>query len=155
MTEALGLMRPASEGRLQSGVLAYRTRKSGKVEVLLIGRGKGRRWGIPKGKAEAGLLLPDNAAKEAFEEAGLFGTISPHAAGRFRTIKRVRGDNVFIEVWVYLLEVSGVASDWPEKRHRRTKWVSCHKAADMLQEPLLKELCARLNNATSRKVSTP
>lgn len=55
---------------LQSGVLPYRVRKSGKVEILLVATGHFGRWGIPKGHAEPQITLAANAVKEAFEEAG-------------------------------------------------------------------------------------
>jgi len=133
--------------RLQSGALAYRTGKSGKTQILLVGRGKGARWGIPKGAAEPGLSLAENAAKEAFEEAGIIGQVATRAAGKFCAKKRIRDAQVIIDVWVYMLEVNSIAPKWPEKSWRRTKWVSCAKAAELLQEPLLKELCLRLAEA--------
>jgi 8-oxo-dGTP pyrophosphatase MutT (NUDIX family) len=130
---------------LQSGVIAYRIGKSGEVKVLLVGRGKKARWGIPKGTAEPGLSLPQNAAKEAYEEAGVSGQLEPRALGKYSARKRLRsGDEITIEVWVYLLKVSETARSWPEKGKRRTKWVSALKAVQLLQEPLLQELCEDL-----------
>jgi hypothetical protein len=49
-----------------------------------------------------------------------------------------------IEVWVYLLEVTEVLPDWPEKGKRTTRWVSCEFAARHLREPVLTHLCHRL-----------
>ena len=138
-------MLPHQSTHIQSGVLAYRTNKAGKRRILLIGRGKASRWGIPKGKAEPGLSLAENAAKEAFEEAGVIGQVAARTAGKFCAKKRVRDAEITIEVWVYLLKVTQTAHSWPEKDKRRTKWVSCLKAAELLQEPFLKELCARLS----------
>jgi len=136
-----------ADRRLQSGALAYRVDKSGKARILLIGRGKGTRWGIPKGAAEPGISLAENAAKEAFEEAGIIGQVAPRAVGKFCAKKRVRAAEVTIDVWVYMLEVESIAPTWPEKKCRRTKWVSCAKAAELLQEPLLRELCLKLAEA--------
>jgi 8-oxo-dGTP pyrophosphatase MutT (NUDIX family) len=130
---------------LQSGVLPYRVDKRGRVKVLLVTTGRrGDRWGIPKGTAEPHLSLCANAAKEAFEEAGISGTLAPHASGCFRTTKRRGLRDCFIEVWIYLLQVEATAEDWPEKAKRRTKWVKPEEAAEVLREPLLSRLCLEL-----------
>lgn len=138
--------RAAPRISLQSGALAYRVTDGGKVRVLLVSKRRSKRWGIPKGKAEPHLTLAENAAKEAFEEAGVKGRVAPLAAGKFRTTKQspMPSTKLAIEVWVYLLEVTELSVDWPEKGRRRTKWVSCRKAAEMLGEPLLAQLCRRL-----------
>ena len=49
-----------------------------------------------------------------------------------------------IEVWVYLLEVTTVLSNWPEKEKRHTTWMPCKMAAQHLREPVLAQLCYRL-----------
>lgn len=135
---------------LQSGVLPFRVDKRGRVRVLLVTTGpRGSRWGIPKGTAEPELTLCQNAVKEAYEEAGISGTIAPHAAGCFRTTKRRGLRERFIEVWVYLLQVECTAKDWPEKAKRRTKWVTPEEAAQMLREPLLSRLCLELKQNCS------
>src|SRR5689334_19319612 len=74
--------------KLQSGVLAYKIGPHGKVQVLLVRTKRSKRWSIPKGKAESHLSLGDNAAKEAFEEAGVRGEVCGAAAGMFRAAKR-------------------------------------------------------------------
>jgi len=94
--------------------------KRGQLEVLLVKKPLSQNWGIPKGKLEAHLSLPENAAKEAFEETGVKGALQEQALGSYRAMKR-RGDHqIIIEVWVYLLEVTRVARKWPEKA---TRWL--------------------------------
>ena len=137
---------------LQSGALAYRRRNDGELLVLLITKKRSKRWGIPKGKVEAHLSFGENAAKEAFEEAGVKGKVSRNAAGMFRASKRTigrRGARV-IEVWVYLLEVTERLAQWPEKGMRRIQWVSCDVAAARLREPVLAALCHRLGRGPAR-----
>ena len=129
---------------LQSGVLPFRIDKRGRIRVLLVTTGPRGRWGIPKGTAEPELTLRQNAAKEAFEEAGISGTVAPYAAGSFRTTKRRGLAERFIEVWVYLLQVEDIAKEWPEKARRRTKWMKPEEAAEVLREPLLTRLCLEL-----------
>jgi 8-oxo-dGTP pyrophosphatase MutT (NUDIX family) len=131
---------------LESGVLAYRREDNGDPLVLLISRRRSKKWGIPKGKLVPTLDFPENAAKEAFEEAGVIGYISPASVGIFRARKSTSSPPIqhTIEVWVYLLEVTELAVDWPEKGKREIRWVTCEAAAQHLREPVLAHLCLRL-----------
>jgi ADP-ribose pyrophosphatase YjhB (NUDIX family) len=89
--------------------------------VLPIRTKHSKRWSLPKGNAESHLSLGENAAKEAFEEAGVRGEVYPAAAGIFRAAKRAwRGETV-IEVWVYLLRVTGQKKHWREEGEREVK----------------------------------
>jgi 8-oxo-dGTP pyrophosphatase MutT (NUDIX family) len=131
---------------LESGVLAFRRESNGEPLVLLISRKRSKKWGIPKGRVVPYLSFPENAAKEAFEEAGVIGYVSPSSVGMFRARKQ-SADRLLeqiIEVWVYLLEVTETLPDWPEKGKRTTRWVSCEVAALHLREPVLTHLCHRL-----------
>jgi 8-oxo-dGTP pyrophosphatase MutT (NUDIX family) len=131
---------------LESGVLAFRREGSGEPLVLLISKRRSKKWGIPKGRAEPHLSLHENAAKEAFEEAGVVGYIAPSSVGVYRAEKSATNSPAkrVIEVWVYLLEVTETLPDWPEKQKRETRWVSCEVAARQLREPVLTHLCYRL-----------
>jgi 8-oxo-dGTP pyrophosphatase MutT (NUDIX family) len=131
---------------LESGVLAFRREENGDQQVLLISRKRSKKWGIPKGKCIPTLNFPENAAKEAFEEAGVIGYVSPFSVGVFRAKKRVGVPQIqqMIEVWVYLLEVTEMAKNWPEKGKREIRWVSCEAAAGYLREPVLSHICHRL-----------
>jgi 8-oxo-dGTP pyrophosphatase MutT (NUDIX family) len=132
---------------LESGVLAFRRESNGEPLILLISKKRSKKWGIPKGKILPHLGFPENAAKEAFEEAGVIGYISPSSVGMFRAKKRSANpllEQQIIEVWVYLLQVTETLSDWPEKGKRTTRWVSCEAAAGQLREPVLVNLCHRL-----------
>jgi 8-oxo-dGTP pyrophosphatase MutT (NUDIX family) len=130
--------------RLQSAALPYRIDRAGQPEILLVTSARAKRWTIPKGRAELHLTLAENAAKEALEEAGIVGAVAARSSGMFRATKRVADGVVTIEVRVYLMRVTGTLEDWPEKRQRRTKWVSCATAARLLREPLLRHLCLQL-----------
>ncbi len=130
--------------RLQSGALPYRVDADGSVRVLLVETGRGRRWSIPKGAAEPHLSLAENAAKEAFEEAGVVGEVAPRPAGKFRATKQLPLGEAVIEVCVFLLRVTEQRDDWPEKGRRRVRWLACEEAARLLREPLLRDLCRQL-----------
>jgi len=133
-----------SGAHIQSGALPYRVDKAGRRQVLLVTSARSRRWTIPKGKVAPGLSLAENAAKEAIEEAGVVGKVAARPAGSYRAIKRVGASRTIIDVWVFFLAVTATLDDWPEKRHRRIKWVSPATAARLLREPLLQRLCRRL-----------
>lgn len=130
---------------LESGVLAYRY-EGNEPQVLLISKKRSKKWGIPKGRIPPHLTFPENAAKEAFEEAGVVGRVSPSAIGMYRAERSGPNPLVrqLIEVWVYLLEVADALPDWPEKGKRAVRWASCETAARHLREPVLTHLCHRL-----------
>ncbi len=130
---------------VQSGALAFRRLENGQVAVLLVKKPHSKNWGIPKGNAEPYLNLSQNAAKEAFEEAGVRGCIEPQTVGSYRATKRKYGVKLVVEVYVYRLEVFEMAKKWPEKGEREIKWCSPREAAILLHEPFLAELCGRLN----------
>jgi len=144
------LNRPGRKPGLQSGVLAYKLGPNGKVRILLVNTKRSKRWSIPKGKARSELSLAANAAKEAFEEAGVKGEIAPVSAGMFRTTKRTWYGDAIIEIWVYFLKVTEQLKHWPEEGKRQTKRVSCEEAAQVLKEPLLVSLCHEIDRAGSR-----
>jgi ADP-ribose pyrophosphatase YjhB (NUDIX family) len=125
---------------VESGALAYRRLKNGKLLILLVSKKRSKKWGIPKGNVTASLSFGETAAKEAFEEAGVIGRVSPNPVGMFRAKKGTPIPRN-IEVWVYLLEVDETLSKWPEKETRQTRWVSCKVAARELREPVLSHLC--------------
>jgi 8-oxo-dGTP pyrophosphatase MutT (NUDIX family) len=149
MMRAQSAAPPVAEGQppiLESGALAFRRESNGELLVLLISRKRSKKWGIPKGKVSPHLTFPETAAKEAFEEAGVVGCLSPSSVGMFRATKRSTNSQQrrTIEVWVYLLEVTETLPNWPEKGERATRWVPCDVAARQLREPVLAHICRRL-----------
>jgi len=129
---------------LESGALAYRLDADGRPRVLLLTTSKGKHWGIPKGRVEPHLSFAENAAKEAFEEAGVVGEIATASAGMYRAAKRLGALAGVIEVWVYLMRVTEVRAEFPERGRREIKWVTPDEAATLLREPLLAKLCHEL-----------
>jgi 8-oxo-dGTP pyrophosphatase MutT (NUDIX family) len=86
-----------------AGALAYRRLENGELEILLVSKKRSKRWGISKGRVNAALSFGETAAKEAFEEAGVIGRVSPNSVGMFRANKTTPTPKI-VEVWVYLLE---------------------------------------------------
>lgn len=108
--------------------------------MLITSRDTGR-WVLPKGWPEAREPLCLAAAREAAEEAGLDGAVSPFEIGRYFYAKGLAsGEEVPCEVPVFPLRVDGIADSWKEKRARVRKWVAASDAAAMVNEPDLSQI---------------
>lgn len=127
--------------RVQAAALPWRRSSGGGVEVMLItSRGTGR-WVLPKGWPEGGESLAESARREAFEEAGVRGRVSPVEAGRYYYGKQQpSGVSWRCEVAVFPLEVEKEAAKWPERAKRTRKWLPPREAARLVNEPDLAEL---------------
>jgi 8-oxo-dGTP pyrophosphatase MutT (NUDIX family) len=111
------------------------------LEVLLITSRNSKRWILPKGWAEAGLSAADNAAREAFEEAGVTGKVEAQALGTYHYLKEKKGGaGMPCSVDVFALEVTGQLDDWPEKDQRRTAWLPIEHAAEIVAEPGVRQV---------------
>lgn len=78
------------------------------------------------------------AAREAWEEAGVTGTIFPRPIGLYSYPKFMpKGKVLPCAVRVFSLEVAGSASRFPEAGQRRRKWFTPADAARKVQEPEL------------------
>lgn len=124
----------------QVAALCWR-RRAGAVQVLLItSRGTGR-WIVPKGWQIAGQDGPTSAATEAWEEAGVRGTVAPDPVGVYAYDKVLEdGAEQPILATLYALKVRATLKTWPEMAERRRKWMSLRKAAARVAEPELAAL---------------
>ena len=66
----------------QSSVLPYRL-IGNRVEIMMITSTKRKRWILPKGIVEPDMTPAESAAKEAMEEAGVEGEVSPVSIGKY------------------------------------------------------------------------
>lgn len=129
--------------RMQYGALCWRTAESG-IEVLLITSRDTGRWVIPKGWPMPGLSPEAAAAQEAWEEAGVQGTINPLCIGRYGYRKCLSGDaSIPCAVAVYGLRVHDLAKSFPEAKERRRKWFPLGEAATLVAEPELATIIAQ------------
>jgi len=104
------------------------------------------RWIIPKGNIN-GRSTPSKAAeKEAYEEAGVKGTItSSIPLGIYTYSKKLEsGEARAATVEVYLLRIKERLKKWPEKGERKLSWVSTKKAVGLIEEPGVVPLLHRL-----------
>ena len=129
-----GARKPDSWYR-QSGVIAVRV-KDGAPQVLLVTSAGGKRWVIPKGIVEKSHSPASSAAKEAWEEAGVTGSVSRRMLGRYSYAKW----NGVCTVLVYRLEVDETHRTWPEAHVRRRKWLAPAAAAARIGSPELARL---------------
>ncbi len=127
--------------RIQYGVLPYRIAQDGSPELLLVTTRETRRWIIPKGWPIKGLKPAKSAAREAYEEAGIRGTVSPKSIGRFSYQKRLDdGGTVPCEVRVFPMLVKRQVEVWPERHERDVRWFEPDKALSAIKEVALRDL---------------
>lgn len=107
--------------------------------LCLISSRSGKRWVIPKGLIDPGQTAAETALQEAWEEAGLVGVLDPEPVGTY-LYEKYGGT---CHVTVFVLRVSHVAQDWPEREFRRRLWLSPAGAARRLDDPGLVELLRR------------
>lgn len=122
--------------RMQSGVIPYRIKKNGQIEVLLIRAGKNHdEWGIPKGGIERNMNSQASAAKEAYEEAGVLGKI---LKGSFLGAYVYHRDKQPQHVELYVMRVQKVLTVYPEHKTRPRAWVLMDQAQNMVKPELKK-----------------
>jgi 8-oxo-dGTP pyrophosphatase MutT (NUDIX family) len=138
--------------RVQYAALPYRLNRRSRTEIMLVTSRGTQRWIIPKGWPQRGRAAPDSAAHEAFEEAGVVGSVGRRSVGSFSYEKRLRNGAVVVcEVRVFPLKVTRQTKQWPEKDQRQVKWLPAKEAAEIVQEDKLSEIIRRLANKPAAK----
>ena len=115
----------------QAAVIAVRADRV----CLITSRGR-KRWLFPKGCLEPGKTLSEIALQEAWEEAGLVGTLDPEPLGSYFYVKY----GATHHVTVFVLSVTEIAENWPERTLRQRSWVGLKKALASIQDEGLREL---------------
>ncbi|WP_176083707.1 NUDIX hydrolase [Martelella sp. HB161492] len=131
------------EARQQYGALCYRRtgKKKQDCEILLITSRDTGRWVTPKGWPMANKAPHEVAEREAYEEAGIKGTVSDTPLGSFSYLKRLSdGSEVPCVVDVYPLLVRKAKAKFPEVEERTRRWTSAEEAAELVDETGLKAL---------------
>jgi len=137
---------PDREPRTQYAALPWRTGPEGETEVLLITSRETRRWVVPKGWPIKGLKPGPSAAREAYEEAGVRGSVTSKAVGKYAYEKLLaNGRSQHVRVFVYALQVLEELDEWPEQGQREKAWVSPAEAAERVREPKLSQLLKRFD----------
>jgi 8-oxo-dGTP pyrophosphatase MutT (NUDIX family) len=126
---------------IQTGALPWRLSTKNGIEVLLVTGRRSGRWTIPKGWPMPRKSLAEAAAQEAFEEAGVRGTIDPKPIGTFRHVKQQLGVcDLEVNIVVHPLWVDRELPTWPELGQRKRKWFSAKEAARRVDSPELSDL---------------
>lgn len=129
------------DARDQAGALC---RDADGAVLLVTSLGTGR-WVLPKGWPMPGLSLAQAALQEAWEEAGVRGSVAQVPMGSFLYAKpRKTGEVVTCRVWVFAVQVADLAASWPEAARRQRLWLPPQDAARAVWEPGLRELLAGL-----------
>ncbi len=105
-------------------------------QVCLVTSRSGRRWVVPKGNFEPGKTAGEIALQEAWEEAGLTGKLQPEPVGSYVYEKA----GFTCHVTVFVMQVTGVADDWPERGTRDRRWLNPEQAIDRIDEHCLREM---------------
>lgn len=132
------------DAKHQIAAVPVRIGTQGTLEVLVIStRGSGR-WTVPKGWPMRGRSDAEAAAQEAYEEAGVRGTIATEPLGTFEYVKR-RNELETLRVTVYRLDVSHHVRHWRERGQRRQRWLSAPAASDCVAWAGLAEIIRSLD----------
>ena len=105
-------------------------------QVCLISSRNGKRWVVPKGCLEPGKTASEIALQEAWEEAGLVGVLQPEPVGSYLYEKY---GNTY-HVIVFVMDVTRVAQDWPERGLRERNWVGPTGLFARIEDPGLLEV---------------
>ena len=121
----------------QAGALCWRRHK-GRLEVLLVKGRKSGRWVLPAGWALRGRPLSTTARREAWEEAGVSGTVANQVLTVVPKRKRYRlAGEIEWQMAVFPLRVDEIADDYPEAGERQRSWFSPAEAAKLVHPSAL------------------
>jgi 8-oxo-dGTP pyrophosphatase MutT (NUDIX family) len=115
----------------QAAVIAVRDGR-----ICLITSSSGKRWLVPKGNLEQGAKLQETAIQEAWEEAGLVGTLKANPVGSYRMEKLGR----VYQIVVFRMKVAQVKRDWPERNRRQRRWFRPSEALTLIDHARLRKL---------------
>lgn len=127
--------------RRQVAALVHRKGEHG-LEILLITSRDTGRWIIPKGWRHKGRSRATSALIEAYEEAGIRGSVRRKPLGTFVYAKWIdkKGRNFDCLVDVFSVSFRKQSKSWPEQKERKLAWLRPDTAARRVSEPELKQI---------------
>jgi phosphohistidine phosphatase len=123
----------------QSAVIPFRWTDK-KLEILIITTLSGKNWTIPKGLVEPELSVTQSAEMEAYEEAGIKGTIYPDIIGEYQYYKW-QGT---CKVKVFPFKVREILNIWPEATSRKRNWIYLDQVGSFIQNKELLRIILEL-----------
>jgi len=112
-----------------AAAVPVRRRDAGGLEFLLVQTSQGGRWTFPKGRVEPGETPSAAAAREAAEEAGVKGKVSPEPLGVYRYAPSRGG---FDDVTAFLLVAK--RDGLPAEADRTPTWFGLEAARSRLAQ---------------------
>ena len=112
------------------GVIPFRGTGNENIEFLIVSTKNGN-WGLPKGNLMKKLGSKGTALQEAYEEAGIIGSVVDQ-----KISAKVKGKIMAF----YPMEVKNELAVWPESEWRQRKWIYSNEAKDYLNHGSLRSI---------------
>ncbi len=138
--------RKAARVKHQVAAIPVRYGAQGAIEVLVISTRGSAGWTVPKGWPIRGRSGAEAAAEEAYEEAGVRGTVVPQPIGTFAYAKQ-RNESETLLVTVYRLDVNLQVRRWRERGQRKQRWLPAAAAANRVAWTGLADIIRSLDDA--------
>lgn len=120
-----------------------------KKKVLMIRSTKRKGWVLPKGGWETDEGCTDAAAREAWEEAGIYISIEYDLGDIIESRTPKKGATQKALYRFYEAIVTKEAKDWPEAEKRERRWMTFAEAMEALKDR--PELAEALERSTIRR----
>lgn len=135
----------------QIAALPWRIFADGTLRIMIVTSRTNAKWMLPKGWPMDGKSDPEAALIEAYEEAGVSGSVSSSPLGSYHYTKLFAdGSSKASQAIVYPIRVSSEEKVWDEKHQRERKWVRPRKAARMVFE---RDLARFLSDLSDERIS--
>lgn len=121
--------------RERIAALPLKKRKNRAPLVCLVTSRRHGHWMIPMGKKEKKLSLADVARLEAYEEAGVLGSLNRKKFFEVKTSSNKKQKKR--KVRIFPMQVRNTLKNWPEKKQRQRRWVSINKLKTILPDKQL------------------
>jgi 8-oxo-dGTP pyrophosphatase MutT (NUDIX family) len=133
---------PAVRERLLVAAVCYRLRR-GEPEFLLV-RTRNGHWTFPKGGMDRDATPAHAAAREAYEEAGVKGSVHrlPFTCYRHPKVGKSRSTGLVATVHAHLCEVKQLVT--PSEDYRTPTWFGADKAKRRLQKSRASEFSVEI-----------
>ena len=143
-----GFFWPSSLERLHVAAVCYRIRR-GEPEFLLV-RTRNGHWTFPKGGVDQDATAAAAAAREAYEEAGVKGSVErlPFISYRHCKPRRLPSRKHIVTVHAHLCEVKRLVS--PLEDYRNPRWFRAEEAKRRLQKFRTSEFASEVVNVIER-----
>lgn len=102
----------------------------GSLRVVVVTSRADGEWILPKGNFETHLAPHEVAALEAWEEAGLRGSVKRSSATKINL--EIRGEAT--RLTCFRMKVDEIAESWPEDHQRERRIVRLRKAHQLLRK---------------------